>query len=430
MFKLPLKLYGPEDELSGGGPQSLESPQDKDDVIDFLGDDDEPPTEDDDKLDLTDTNKGDDKKKEKATDDDSDDKEEDEGDKEGEEEDELDELIEDLDEPDEEKLEIVTPVRRKEILKKYPDLFKDFPYLEKAYYREQQFTEVFPTIDEAKEARSKGETLDNFERDLVSGNITTILKAVNDQDKNSFYRIADNYLQSLAQVDEKAYLHVLGNTLKHTCSSMAAEAKRTNNEALMSAAQLLYQFGFGTSEFEAPKNLAREDTRPDEKTTEFEERQRAFTQQQYESTRNDLNTKVDNALTRTITENIDPKGSMSDYVKASAIREASETLNGLLTNDKRFRDVTDRLWKHAFQSNFSQESVNRIRSAYLSKAKTLLPSVIKKARNNALRGMGKRVRETTKKTEQPRSSERRTSGKSTKDIPADVGTLEFLNQGD
>ena len=36
----------------------------------------------------------------------------------------------------------MTPVRRKEILAKYPKLFKDFPYLEKAYYREQQFTEV------------------------------------------------------------------------------------------------------------------------------------------------------------------------------------------------------------------------------------------------------------------------------------------------
>ena len=38
---------------------------------------------------------------------------------------------------------------------------------------------------------------------------------------------------------------------------------------------------------------------------------------------------------------------------------------------------------------FDKESTDRIKSAYLSKAKTLLPSVIKKARNDALRGLGR-----------------------------------------
>src|SRR5215510_11268328 len=51
---------------------------------------------------------------------------------------ELEEDQKDLDE----NLELALPVRRKEILAKYPDIFKDFPYLEKAYYREQAYAEV------------------------------------------------------------------------------------------------------------------------------------------------------------------------------------------------------------------------------------------------------------------------------------------------
>src|SRR6188508_1980225 len=72
-----------------------------------------------------------------------------------EEDDELKEIEEELAGPKEEDLELTTPVRRKEILAKYPKLFKDFPYLEKAYYREQQFTEINPTIEDARVASEK-----------------------------------------------------------------------------------------------------------------------------------------------------------------------------------------------------------------------------------------------------------------------------------
>jgi hypothetical protein len=99
----------------------------------------------------------------------------------------------------------------------------------------------------------------------------------------------------------------------------------------------------------------------------------------------------------------------------------------------------DRLWEKAFESGFDTESVERIRKAYVSKAKTLLPSVIKKARNEALRGLGKRVKEEqqeeddTQQERRPRKTgESRTpikTGKikSAKDIPAGMTTLEFLS---
>src|SRR6187399_1594582 len=91
---------------------------------------------------------------------------EEEGEEDGEkskEDDELKEIEEELDGPKEEDLELMTPVRRREILAKYPKLFKDFPYLEKAYYREQQFTEVYPTIQDARAAHEKSQILDRVE---------------------------------------------------------------------------------------------------------------------------------------------------------------------------------------------------------------------------------------------------------------------------
>jgi NCAIR mutase (PurE)-related protein len=122
---------------------------------------------------------------------------------------------------------------------------------------------------------------------------------------------------------------------------------------------------------------------------------------------------------------------MTDYVKQHATAEAFEKLETLIAQDSRFRGMLDKLWEKAFQSGFSKESTDRIKSAYLSKAKTLLPSVIKSARNKALKD-----RETTVDTKpQARKgpiarghSTTPSSGRIRKasDIPAGMTTLDVL----
>lgn len=360
-----------------------------------------------------------------------------------EEKDELKEIEEELEEPTEEQLELVIPVRRREILKKYPQLFKDFPYLETAYYREQQFTELLPTIDDAKQAVEAKQILDRFENDVMGGNTETILKAVKAENPQGFYKIVDDYLPTLARVDEKSYYHILGNVSKHTIIAMVQEARRLgvgeNGQglALQSAANILNQFVFGSSEFSPPSKLSREvSPEKEDKDKEISEREQKFVRQQFESSRTDLNTRVNNVLKNTIDANIDPKKSMSDYVRKNVSRDALEQLEILISRDSRFKALTDKLWEKAFQEGFTKESTDRIRSAFVSKAKTLLPSVIKKARNDALRGTGKRVKDDEEETTpnkgpiaggRPRSQQPSGKVKEAKDIPAGMSTLEFLN---
>src|SRR6186713_1960848 len=133
---------------------------------------------------------------------------EEEGEEDGEkskEDDELKEIEEELDGPKEEDLELMTPVRRREILAKYPKLFKDFPYLEKAYYREQQFTEIYPTIQDARILAEMANILDAAEKQLMNGDITIFLQDAKAEDQNAFNKSADNYLPTLMKVDHHAY---------------------------------------------------------------------------------------------------------------------------------------------------------------------------------------------------------------------------------
>jgi hypothetical protein len=448
LFKFPY-YFSPEipTGTAGGGSKTIGGggEMSKEDMINFLG-------EDDNKEEVIDLQEGKEKGKEKEKEPEG--EEELEETPEGEEEepeeaDELKELEEEIEPPSEEQLELVTPVRRKEILKKYPALFKDFPYLEKAYYREQQFTELLPTIDDAKTAVEKSQVLDRFESDLMSGSTETVLKAVRETNPNGFYKIVDDYLPTLAKVDEKAYYHVIGNITKHTIVSMVQEARRLGVQndaegkpqpgvALQNAALLLNQFVFGTTEFKPPSQLANnDDPRENTREKQLAEKEQTFVRTQFENTRNDLNTRVNNTLKNTIDANIDPKKSMTDYVRKNAARDCMDNLEKVINQDSRFKALLDKLWEKAFAEGFSKESADRIRSAYVSKAKTVLPALLKKARNEALRGTGHRVREDNDSSDtkrgpvpagRPRSQERPTGKiKEAKDIPRGMSTLDFLN---
>lgn len=355
-------------------------------------------------------------------------------DKDKEAEDELKEIEEELKPPTEEDLtELVTPVRRKEILAKYPTLFKDFPYLEKAYYREQQFTEVFPTIQDARVSHEKAQILDRTEREVMNGDISIVLRAAKEENQEAFNRIADNYLPTLKKVDQQAYYHVLGSVVKDTIVTMVREGHRLGDQGapLKAAANVLNQFIFGSQQFTPHQPLSQPvDPRVQQQEQQFRDAEQQRVMGQFTQVRDDLQVKADNVLKATIDGHIDPNKSMTDYVKSHATAEAFENLENLISKDLRFRSLLDKLWEKAFQSGFDTESTNRIKSAYLSKAKTLLPTVIKKARTDALKGADSVVEE------QPTRRGPITPGRSTSpsgskyrkasDIPKGMSTLDVL----
>lgn len=415
-------LLSPEDAGSGGGAESSDGL----DTLELLN----VPEEDEESIDLTGVKEKSGETGETPEDDATEDEEE---------VDELKEIEEELEGPKEEDLELTTPVRRKEILAKYPKLFKDFPYLEKAYYREQQFTETFPTIQDAKVASEKARILDSVESQVMGGDISTVLAAAKQESQEAFYKIADNYLPALRRVDQQAYYHVLGNVIKDTIITMVKEGRNLGDQGapLQAAANVLNQFVFGSQTFTPPRGLSR-NVPPDEanrrQQIQSEEQQRF--QGAFENTRDTLQTKADNVLKSTISQHIDPKDSMTDFVKKHAINEAHSTLEDLISKDTRFRGLLDRLWEKAFEKGFDKESTDRIKSAYLSKAKTLLPSVIKTARNNALKGSGRSSRETEDILTPKKSPSVSSNGRSTapssgkyktgKEIPRGVSSLDYL----
>ena len=317
---------------------------------------------------------------------------------------EPDEEIEKLDlkEPDE-NLDIEAPPRKKEILKEYPELFKKFPFLEKMMYRDREYSELFGSFDDAKEIAEKSENFSNFENQLLSGNTEEVLRSVKEADEKAFNIIVDDYLPTLAKVDKEAYFHVVGNLNKRLIMEMVQEANDTSNDDLKQAALLVNQFVFGTAKFTAPTLRVEKSIESDTERSEVEEERLSFTRERFETARDDLQSRVDNTLRATISDYIDPKNNMSSYVKKNAVADAMRLLSSAIADDPSVVKSLDRLWRSAFDLKFSKESLSKIQSFYLSKAKGNLKNAILKARAEALKDS--RPESRTKETDEQEEEE-------------------------
>lgn len=349
-----------------------------------------------------------------------------------------DDLEEDLKEPDEEDLELVTPVRRKEILAKYPNLFKEFPYLEKAYYREQKYTELFPTINEAESAAEKAGTWDKFETELAEGNLSNILSALNESDKNTFYKVADTILDTIQEIDPGVATHIYSGVAKQIIELMVSAGSKEGQEGLKTAAHLVHQFLFGARDWEEHKPLHKAQPK-DPRVDEVAKRERALVEKQFTAARDEIGNKINNSIKATIERNIDPKESMTAYVKDKAVEDVLKDVQEQMKADKRFQKIVTKLWENALRKDFNEESKTAIRSAVMAKAKQLLLPAIKKGRNKALGATGRKSEREVVRPEKTgpdkklgKSTSPMNRGNSDKEkaraIPAGMSTKDWLMQ--
>ncbi len=305
----------------------------------------------------------------------------------------------------------IAPPGRKEILKKYPNFFKDFPYMQSAMYREKEFTEIYSSIDDAKNAAEKAENFDRYQQSLASGKTDDVFKDLKTENPEAFQKLVDDYVPSLMRVDKQAGFQVISDVINEALRTMYNQGAANKDDDLITAVGILNKAIFGNNQIAAPRLNNQNQQNPEVEKLKLEREK--FAQERLSHAEKELNTKVDNSIKATISVNIDPRGVMSDYVKNVAVEKAQSQLDDLIRQDDRFVKAYDKLWEAAIRDGYSRSSIEKIRSAYISKAKQLLPSVIQKSRNEALKGLGKKA-DDNREEKRPASTGRSTSSNSTK----------------
>jgi hypothetical protein len=334
--------------------------------------------------------------------------------------------------------QLIDVPRRKEILAAYPDIFKKFPGLEKAWAREAQYTELFSTPAEAKEAKQRADDLSTFEGQLLNGDIGTVLSAIKQESGKAFERIAVNLLGTIQRVDQNAHAYILNQVIKNAIIHAANSAKESQDDQLMIAARLLHKHFYSSDRITGLPNNGN-GHQPDNRLTEEQEQLRReqanFRQATLNNAVNDVQSKSENSIRGAVERSIDVRGVMTDYVRKNAINEIMGKLWDNLQSDSRFVKIKDNLWREASNNNFNETSKNRIRNAILNKAKVVLPSIIREVKAEALKGNSSRSKDASESRDNrplprggPSNKASNKNSEGAKSTGKKMSTFDILNQ--
>lgn len=370
------------DAPDSDGPGSVGSPDGKDDD-DILNEDDDKKdkddADDDDEI-VPDGEEDDDKEKEDEEDEDDDKKEKD-----------------DEEETDEEKAETDRITHASDLKKAYPDIFKKFPDIKAALYRDQRYSEIFADPDEAEEAVKQASSFRSIEQDLaVQGDPTDLLKTLKKNAPESYEKVVTNTFLYSQQNDKEGYFKLAALPIKQLLRRAFRDGKGKDGD-LGKAAMWIHNYFFDNYNFddkvELEEALGVKKEGKSKREQELEERLAKVDQRDYDNFKGSIDTSYITKMTDFIKPALEKDDRLTDWMKSKVIEEILRDINSQLSKDSRYTKGLESLWKQAQSNNFNNDFKSRIINTALARAKSLVPSVRAKKVAEAL---GKKVKKEEK----------------------------------
>lgn len=247
-------------------------------------------------------------------------------------------------------------------------ILKDIPGLKHTIFREQRFTELYPTVEEAEEAKEGYQVFQQFQDDIASGNSEKMLAALEQLGKENLQGFVGNFLPTLEKQSKDLYLETLYPEFK----KLFRAAKRSNDENLRNAADHFHNYVFGDVEF--GKEVGITPKKADEKEDKISQREREFEERQLKSFSKDIEFNAVGRAKRIIGKAFEGSG-LSPLLQKSLTEEIYKRVDTEVIKDIRHMGNMSNLWKRARANGFTSESKDSIVNAYLSRAKLLIPKM-------------------------------------------------------
>ena len=266
-------------------------------------------------------------------------------------------------------------------LKKDPDVdkvFKKYPALKNAYWRERGYSEQFATVDEAKAARNDVNIFREIQDEIFSGDLVSTIERVAKVDSNAAAQILDNFLPKVYQKDPEAFARVVNPIFDRALSYLVAKGTDSKDADLITAVEIIRK--------ELDIKSGTRPAGPDPEKERLRGQLSARERNDYTRAYNDVESKVLETLNSEVEKLIDPKGELklSAYIKTKMIGDIVKRVGEKIQNDQQSARVLGSLWKAAQQNNYSSKNLASIRHAFLARARHLLPSVAKVIKSRAL----------------------------------------------
>lgn len=260
-----------------------------------------------------------------------------------------------------------------EIKAKFPEITKEFPQLRDMFYRESEFTKLFPTVDDAREAFEDNEAFINLRDSVISGDSTPLIEAVKSQSNQAVAAFGVDFLSKLAKNDNESYVAVITPLFEN----LVRNFHNSDDENQKNAALLLSQWLFkDTGVAEGKKTFQKE--------IKLEKRDESKDVETFNQKAGEVGAKANQALGALVLKNLDPGNALTPSIKKLVLNDIINQIQNQLGSDKEHMTVMNSRWKRAKSNGYTDDDQAKIISTFLARAKSLIPSISTKVMNDAL----------------------------------------------
>jgi hypothetical protein len=284
----------------------------------------------------------------------------------------------------------------------FPELFKKFPAMRDMYFREAEYSKLFPTVEDAKEANENNAAFTSIKDDIFNGDGSKFMSAINSVDPRGLEKFATGFLPSLTKTNMNAFWKAANPLIEDVSRAMFNKGKMSGDENLANAGLHLSQFFFGKTEFAEGKASSR--VMEDQGETEVAKEKREWEDRKHLEFRSSLETDLRSQLDeivigedpRTGKSKLDPDDLLSPFIKQTIVDHVVQDIGAALAGDTAHMRYMDSLWSRAKSNGRRQTDKEKIINAYLNRARSMAPALRSKYVSEALgrraRAAGEKVR--------------------------------------
>lgn len=275
--------------------------------------------------------------------------------------------------------EIQGRVSFRDLKAKYPDIFKKVPELRHALNREREYSELFPTVEDAKSAAASNETLQQFDAQITAGVSIHMLASMAQKAPETFQKYTQGFLPSLKEISPRAYYHVVAPAIVEALATVQEHAKTLGSKDLALSVQNISRVLF--------KNENLPDLKfgdiPQQANNGPSEREQELVQRQFENFSADLEETTVAQVRQKLAKDPEIAKIRDPQYKEYVISQILNGADKLITKDPLYQRTLKSFQKRIQAGDMSPATKKQIVIAYLRRVESFMGPVKRKILANS-----------------------------------------------
>jgi hypothetical protein len=273
-----------------------------------------------------------------------------------------------------------------EVKAKYPTLFKEFPDLRKALFREQQYAELIPTVEDAREMVERDRDFQEYEEKVMDGDSSTLLRTIGSTDPAALEKFVMNFLPTVEQLAPEVHGKALFPYIRRIFVNTLRDAKQAGNVNLENSLGHVAKYLWGTPEIpderrEAPPSKTREQLQMEEENRQL----RGARAAEFKSAVVGDGLKT---FEKSVSDTFVKDARFSPIERKALTTEIVERVRVALDRDARYNRNINAMWQRASQSAHPRALIPKLVTTFLGGAKSVMPAIRAKVVADALKQKG------------------------------------------